>query len=98
MDAGVEPDTEKRIKEVIRASDARILGFHELRARKSGAYYHIDMHLECSKKLTVEEAHHITENVEKALEENFKSCTTVIHIEPGEEPEGSEPIAVNREQ
>jgi cation diffusion facilitator family transporter len=90
IDASVQSETETQIREIIQASDKRILGFHQLRARKAGAYYHIDMHLECSKKLSVEEAHHITENIENALEANFAGCSTIIHIEPYEGKEQTE--------
>lgn len=76
------PDEEiKQIGEIIH-EDPRILGFHALRTRRSGAVRFIQFHLELDDELSFVEAHDITEQLEKRLYRAFDRCDIVIHPEP----------------
>lgn len=56
---------------------------HRLRTRKIGGYWAIDMHIEVEQHLTVVEAHHIADSVEKKIKETFGEDTSVIvHVDP----------------
>jgi len=61
-----------------------IIGFHELKVRKAGPFYFVEMHLELPHSLPVDKADVITDFVEKTLKEKVKGVVSVtIHVEPG---------------
>lgn len=63
-------------------ADKRVLGFHDLRTRRSGATRFIQLHLELDDHLSFIEAHHITESLEQRLKQAFTAVDIVIHHEP----------------
>lgn len=71
----------QQIEDVI-ASDKRIIGFHDLRTRRSGAVRFIQFDLELDDDLSFLEAHDITEQLEQRLRDLFKQVDIVIHHEP----------------
>ena len=64
------------------SQDRRILGFHALRTRRSGAIRFIQFHLELEDELSFIEAHDITEHLETRLKTTFPHSDIVIHPEP----------------
>jgi cation diffusion facilitator family transporter len=64
------------------AQDSRMLGFHALRTRRSGAIRFIQFHLELADELSFIEAHDITEHLERCLCKAFPRSDIVIHPEP----------------
>ncbi|EGY33239.1 ferrous-iron efflux pump FieF [Aggregatibacter actinomycetemcomitans serotype e str. SC1083] len=64
------------------AVDRRILGFHALRTRRSGAIRFIQFHLELADELSFIDAHDITEHLERQLQRLFPRSDIVIHPEP----------------
>lgn len=78
-DARVEAEVSK-----VMSSIAGIIGFHELKVRKSGPYYFVEMHLELPRSVSVEEADEIADIVEKRIKEAIPRVVGVtIHVEPG---------------
>jgi len=70
-------------------SERKVLGFHKLRTRKSGAQRHIDVHLLVQDNMSVAEAHQVAEEVEDQIRGELDNVTVVTHVEP----EGDEPPA-----
>jgi len=72
--------------EIIEASIHRFtsgnIKYHQLRTRKAGFYKYVDLHLEVPKKLTVDEAHIICDNIEKDIESKIMNIEVYIHVEP----------------
>lgn len=68
--------------EKIICSEHGILGFHDLRTRRSGAVRFIQFHLELHDHLSFLDAHQITENLEQRLRQRFPLVDIVIHPEP----------------
>ena len=64
------------------AKDPRVVGFHALRTRRSGAIRFIQFHLELTDELSFIEAHDITEHLEDCLRKTFPRSDIVIHPEP----------------
>jgi len=62
-----------------------VVSFHKLRTRKSGNERHIDLHVQVPPDLTVEDAHSICDELEKAIQSRLPRANVVIHIEPPEE-------------
>ena len=61
-----------------------IIGFHELKVRKAGPFYFVEMHLELPHSMPVEKADQITDYIEDLLKKEVKGVASVsIHVEPG---------------
>jgi cation diffusion facilitator family transporter len=79
--------------EIIRAAleearPAGVLSYHRLRARRSGATRHVDVHVVVDPGMTVREAHRITDAIEQSIEDRLPAADVVVHVEPaGTEPE-----------
>lgn len=55
---------------------------HNLRTRKVGTIYIIEMHIRVDENLSVKDAHGISHKVEQILQNEYKSAIITIHIEP----------------
>ena len=64
------------------AEDRRILGFHALRTRRSGAIRFIQFHLELADELSFIGDNDMTEHLERQLQRVFRRSEVVIHPEP----------------
>lgn len=81
LDVALPPQEVAQIKQII-LSDKRVLGFHDLRTRRSGAVRFIQLHLELDDHLSFLEAHDITDSLEARLKGAFPIVDIVIHHEP----------------
>jgi cation diffusion facilitator family transporter len=86
MDGGL-PAGEMRLLQEILESDSRVLGYHKVRARRSGSQRHIDLHLLLDEEISLKEAHHTAEEVEDQIRAAFGGVHVVTHIEPATEDE-----------
>lgn len=59
-----------------------LFGYHNLRTRRAGSQKLIDFHLTVCKHLSVEEAHDITDYIEKKIGEEIIGTDVTIHVEP----------------
>lgn len=59
-----------------------VLGFHQLRTRKSGDFIHVDVHLEFPSTMSVKEAHDISLLVSSRLKEKENIIEVVTHFDP----------------
>ncbi|WP_109078177.1 cation diffusion facilitator family transporter [Aggregatibacter kilianii] len=85
LDQMLPPQEIEQINAVLHAeitADTRILGFHDLRTRRSGAVRFIQFHLELADELSFLAAHDITEHLEQQLQALFPRSDIVIHPEP----------------
>jgi cation diffusion facilitator family transporter len=85
MDTRLPTAEENRIKSILSEHYLQYAGFHELRTRKSGSDRFMDLHLVVSKKLTVSEAHDLSDHLEADLREAFPRSSITIHFEPCDE-------------
>jgi ferrous-iron efflux pump FieF len=60
----------------------KVLHIHELRTRSSGAQKFIQMHMVLDHKLSLLDAHRISDDVEKAVEAAFPGADIIIHQDP----------------
>ncbi len=70
--------------EIILRSIPQVHTFHDVRVRNSGADTFVDVNIHLDPKMTLEEAHAISETIEQRICANIKRCSVHIH----EEPEG----------
>jgi len=84
VDRGITLDTLLKVKETVNELGEDIK-CHAVRGKTVGGKIFIDMHVTCKGDLQVEEAHKMTEIIEKKLKEEIKEIQEVIiHIEPKE--------------
>ncbi|MCK4757116.1 MAG: cation transporter [Thermoplasmata archaeon] len=82
LDGQLPPEELAVIQEVMARHKTDYLEYHRLRARKSGSERHIDMHLVVPKDISLEDAHEITDEIEKEIQARINNATVVIHVEP----------------
>ena len=85
LDQMLPPEEIEQIHAVLNqeiVQDSRMLSFHALRTRRSGAIRFIQFHLELADELSFIEAHDITEHLERCLCKTFPRSDIVIHPEP----------------
>lgn len=85
------PEEEVRQLEEIVMRTSGVVGFHKLRARKSGPYREIDFHLIVPSAMSVLKAHELAEHVEDSMRKLFPDTNIVTHIEPDLVTETREP-------
>lgn len=81
MDRELSSEVQERIRSIALAH-AEVLGVHDLRTRQSGPTTLIQMHLEMDGRLSLTDAHRISDEVETALREAFPGADVVIHEDP----------------
>lgn len=84
MDAAVDPDTEKRIRQAISSEAEGALEAHDLRTRHAGTVTFVEFHLVVPGDMTVEVAHAICDRLEDALQLAVEGANVTIHVEPQE--------------
>ena len=89
MDRSLPLDVDEIVARIVNNyANAGVLGFHDLRSRRSGAEKFIEFHLEVDRRKTFEEAHALTVGVLRRLEAEIPRVRVQIHTDPaGNEPE-----------
>jgi len=81
MDAELPAKQRKRISDIIMAHP-EVIDFHDLRTRRAGQDFFIELHLELKGNLTLRDAHIITDDVEREIRSEFNNSFVTIHQEP----------------
>jgi cation diffusion facilitator family transporter len=81
VDRSLPAEEEARIRRTLDA-DGRVMGYHRLRTRQSGAQRHVDVHIMLQDNLPLSEAHAIGEEMERALRQTLPNLDVVVHLEP----------------
>jgi cation diffusion facilitator family transporter len=82
-DRSLPPNEERALRDAIE-SEPGVLGYHNLRTRKSGSHRHIDVHVLISDTNSFVQAHDFTEELEQKLRLVLPNVHPIIHIEPYE--------------
>ncbi len=82
MDVKLPEAEEAEIMSCIVEHYSEVVGFHELRTRKSGIQRFIELHLVVPKNASVEEAHRVCDHLEQDLENRLQHASITIHVEP----------------
>lgn len=73
-----------RIKEIAR-EHPRARGVHDVRTRRSGQTYFVQLHLMLDDQLPLVEAHRVADEVEAAIKASFPNADVLIHQDPTSE-------------
>jgi cation diffusion facilitator family transporter len=82
VDVRLSEEEENLIKLCIVERAGELVGFHELRTRKSGSHRYIDLHLVMPKNISVEEAHRLCDDLEQRIGNKLNNADVTIHVEP----------------
>jgi divalent metal cation (Fe/Co/Zn/Cd) transporter len=85
LDEQLPADALARIEEAARREEKEFFRIHNLRTRAVGNRKMIDFHLNVCERLSVADAHRITDRIEQAIKQDLGDCDITIHIEPCEE-------------
>lgn len=73
------------LRAVIEGFSDQYVGYHKLRARRSGSDRHIDLHLVVHRDRSIRESHALCDAIEARIRELMPRATVVIHTEPCDE-------------
>jgi len=83
VDEAPPPDEMDRIEAAIAsARPQEVVGYHKLRARRSGRQRYIDMHVQFRRGTTLEHAHSLAHELRDAIEAELGDAEVLIHVEP----------------
>jgi ferrous-iron efflux pump FieF len=83
MDKRLPLDVDEQIASIVDSfHDQGVLGFHNLRTRRSGSEKFIDLHLEIERDKKLEDAHAVTVRVLRAIEAAIPRAHVHIHTDP----------------
>lgn len=81
LDAELGPEVWQAIGEIVR-KHPDVRGYHQLRTRRSGHIMFVQLHIEIDKHMPLLQAHAITEDIERAIQQRFPSTDVLIHTDP----------------
>jgi cation diffusion facilitator family transporter len=82
LDASLPEDEVRKVEDILKKRHPAIVGFHELRTRRSSVTRFVDLHLVSCRDMTVAQAHAIADNVESDIEVALPGAKVMIHLEP----------------
>lgn len=56
--------------------------FHDIKVRESGPYKFVDLNIHVDKKISIDQAHQISHQVEEAIISKIKNVKVMVHAEP----------------
>ncbi len=83
MDRELSDDDREKIKTIVK-EHPEVIDLHDLRTRASGTDIFIQTHLDLKGDMSLNEAHHISEEVEEKLQIAFPNADIIIHQDPFE--------------
>lgn len=84
LDTAVPLAEREIIQKVIHEQPGPVISFHGLCTRRHGRYRQADVHLVVCHRLTVKQAHEMSEQLQQALRKVLPQTELVVHIEPCE--------------
>ena len=82
LEKSLPEETEKEIEDLVRSFDG-VSDPHNLRTRKIGNYFAIEIHVRMNGELSLSQTHRIATDIENALKQRYGKGTFVgIHVEP----------------
>jgi cation diffusion facilitator family transporter len=82
LDASLPQEEQAAIHEVLERHRGDMVGYHEVRSRRSGADRYVDLHLVMNRNLTVRESHDLCDHLEEDIKQALGPVSLNIHVEP----------------
>ena len=81
LDRELSDDIRQNINNIISRHEF-VKGFHDVRTHSLGNEYMIEIHLELDGRLSLYEAHHLSDKVEAAIINEYPNAQVIIHQDP----------------
>jgi len=81
MDHELPAELSSKFVEIAR-SHPKVVGVHDIRTRQSGMTYVVQLHLEMDPDTSLEQAHAISDDVEKMIASHYPNTDIIIHQDP----------------
>ncbi|OGO61435.1 MAG: hypothetical protein A2Z36_01770 [Chloroflexi bacterium RBG_19FT_COMBO_48_23] len=82
VDASLPRSDQAVIESCLAEQGSQIVGFHQLRTRRSGNQRYIDLHLVMAKGFSLEQAHQVCDLLEIDIQARLPRTNVTIHVEP----------------
>ena len=82
VDASLPRSEQAVIESCLAEQGNQIVGFHELRTRRSGNQRYIDLHLVMAKNISLEQTHRVCDLLEHDIQARLPRTNVTIHVEP----------------
>jgi cation diffusion facilitator family transporter len=83
VDEALPADEMASIQQAIESFGERgVAGYHALRTRRAGPRRYVDVHVQFRSGTTLEEAHAIAHELQRAIRERLRGADVLIHLEP----------------
>ncbi|HBM59389.1 MAG TPA: cation-efflux pump [Citreicella sp.] len=82
MDEAVPESELAEMRSIISANADGAVEAHDLRSRRAGSATFLEFHLVVPGAMSVDDAHHICDRIEAALQSEMDGCRVTIHVEP----------------
>ena len=81
MDHEIDDQEREKIRDIV-IEHEQVLGYHDLRTRRSGTRVFVQLHLELDAEQTLASAHEIADTIEKRIAALFDDAEVLIHEDP----------------
>ena len=84
IDREIDDDLKSEIFDIVKSHN-KVLGFHDVRTRQSGSSkgkFFMQMHIEVSEHVSLEESHNIADQVEENILNKFPDAEIILHVDP----------------
>ncbi len=83
VDEALPQDELDAVREaIVEFGSDEVVGFHKLRARRAGSRRYVDMHVQFRAGTTLERAHELAHELQRAIRERLRRADVLIHLEP----------------
>jgi ferrous-iron efflux pump FieF len=82
MDTSIPREVEEAVENTLRNLPLPFAGFHKMRTRVAGSQRYLDFHLLVCRKLSIDEAHGLAEQIEKEIRSRIARIDVIVHVEP----------------
>jgi cation diffusion facilitator family transporter len=84
VDEALPQDELDAVREaIVEFGSDEVVGFHKLRARRAGSRRYVDLHVQFRAGTTLERAHELAHELQRAIRERLRRADVLIHLEPG---------------
>ena len=81
MDHEIDDQEREKIRDIV-IEHEQVLGYHDLRTRRSGTRVFVQLHLELDAEQTLASVHEIADTIEKRIAALFDDAEVLIHEDP----------------
>jgi cation diffusion facilitator family transporter len=97
MDTPIAPEEREKVEAILDAHSDGGVRWHALRSRQSGGRRFISVHILVPGSWTVQQAHNLSESLEKEVAEAINRATLFTHFEPQGDPTAEGDWALDRD-